>query len=98
MGLINNLFTAYFDLNKTGDKLIVRPRQPGDRFQPLGMSQPKKLSQFMINAKIPCAWRQKVPIVCSPKHILWIVGWRIDDRVKVTENTKQMLCLEFKRR
>jgi len=91
-------YKAYFDLNKTGDKLVVRSRQPGDRFQPLGMSQPKKLGEFMIDTKIPHAWRQRIPIVCSPKQILWVVGWRIDDRVKVAENTKQILCLEFERR
>ena len=95
--LINNLFTAYFDLDKTGDKLLVRPRQPGDRFQPLGLSQPKKLGEFMIDAQIPHAWRQRIPIVCSPQHILWVVGWRIDDRVKVTDSTQQVLCLNFER-
>ncbi len=97
MELINDNFTAYFDLDKTGDRVVVRHYQPGDRFQPLGMSQPKKLGEFMIDAKIPHAWRQRVPIVCSPQYILWVVGWRIDDRVKVTENTKQVLCLEFER-
>jgi len=90
-------FTAYFDRDKTSDKLLARPRQPGDRFQPLGMSQPKKLGQFMIDAKIPSAWRQRIPLVCSPQHILWVVGWRIDERVKVTEKTKQVLRLKFKR-
>jgi tRNA(Ile)-lysidine synthase len=90
-------FTAYFDLGKTGDKLLVRPRQRGDRFQPQGMSQPKKVGEFMIDAKIPQAWRQQIPIVCSPQYILWVVGWRIDDRVKVREDTKQVLCLEFQR-
>jgi tRNA(Ile)-lysidine synthase len=93
--LINNDFTAYFDLDKTGDKLVVRSRRPGDRFQPLGMSQPKKLNEFMIDAKIPQAWRRRIPLVCSPQHILWIVGWRIDDRVKVTHSTKQILRLKF---
>ncbi len=62
----------------------------------MGMGQPKRLGEFMIDAKIPHAWRQRVPIVCSPKHILWVVGWRIDDRVKVTEKTKRVLCLTFK--
>jgi tRNA(Ile)-lysidine synthase len=90
-------FTAYFDLDKTGDKLLVRPRRPGDRFQPLGMSQPKKLGEFMIDSKIPSAWRQRIPLVCSLQHILWVVGWRIDERVKVTDTTKQILCLKFER-
>jgi len=88
-------FTAYFDLAKTGDKLIVRVRKRGDRFQPLGLSLPKKVGEFMIDAKIPQAWRQQVPIVCSPSQIVWVVGWRIDERVKVIRNTKQVLCLKF---
>jgi len=91
----DNDFTAYFDLDKTGGKLVVRGRKTGDRFQPLGMSQPKKLGEFMIDAKIPQAWRRRIPLVCSPQHILWVVGWRIDDRVKVTEQTERVLCLKF---
>jgi tRNA(Ile)-lysidine synthase len=59
------------------------------------MSQSKKLGEFMIDAKISRAWRQRVPVVRSPLHILWVVGWRIDDRVKVTEDTRRVLCLEF---
>ncbi len=93
----DNDFTAYFDLDKVGNKLTVRPRQPGDRFQPLGMSQSKKLNEFMIDSKIPRAWRPRIPIVGSPQHILWVVGWRIDERAKVTKDTKQVLRLEFKR-
>ena len=98
IGLTDNDFTAYFDRDKTGDKLVVRSRQRGDRFQPLGMSQPKKLNEFMIDAKIPQAWRGRTPVVCSPQHILWVVGWRIDERAKITEDTKRVLRLEFERR
>jgi len=90
-------FTACFDRDKTGDNLVVRSRKPGDRFYPLGMSEPKKLSEFMIDAKIPHAWRQRVPIVCSPGHILWVVGWRIDERVKVTGTTREVLRLKMER-
>lgn len=90
-------YTACFDLDQTGDKLTIRPRRPGDRFQPLGMAQPKKLNEFMIDRKIPQAWRPRVPIVCSPEQIVWVVGWRIDERAKVTEGTRQVLRLELKR-
>jgi tRNA(Ile)-lysidine synthase len=89
-------FTAYLDLSKTSDKLAVRPRQRGDRFQPLGLTQLKKLGEFMIDARIPQNWRKNIPIVCSPEQIVWVVGWRIDERVKITENTKEVLQLEFK--
>jgi len=97
IGLINNDFTAYFDPDKTGAELVVRTRRRGDRFQPLGMGQPKKLGEFMIDARIPRAWRGQIPIVCSPGQILWVVGWHIGERVKVTKDTKQVLCLKFKR-
>jgi tRNA(Ile)-lysidine synthase len=90
-------FIAYLDLGKIGDKLLVRPRQRGDRFQPLGLSKAKKLNEFMIDAKIPSAWRQRVPIVCSPEQIVWVVGWRIDERAKVSEKTKKVLQLKFER-
>lgn len=90
-----NPFSAYLDLDRTGDRLTVRSRQRADRFQPLGMSQSKKLGEFMIDAKIPTAWRERVPLVCSHEQILWVVGWRIGDRAKVTESTRRVLRLEF---
>lgn len=90
-------FVAEFDLHRVGNCLFVRKRQPGDRFQPLGMDMPKRLQKFMVDAKIPLTWRESIPLVCSPQQILWVVGWRIDDRVKVTENTKEILRLEFMR-
>jgi len=96
IGNENNL-TASFDLDKIGKKLVVRRRRPGDRFQPLGMSQTKKLQDFMVDAKIPRVWRDRVPVVSSARQILWVVGWRMDDRVKVTEKTKKILHLQFER-
>jgi len=86
---------AHFDLQRTGMNLCVRKRQPGDRFQPLGMNMPKKLHEFMVDAKIPRSWRGRIPIVCSPQQIIWVVGWRIDDRVKLAEASKEILRLEF---
>jgi tRNA(Ile)-lysidine synthase len=86
---------ACFDLEAAGRELSVRSRRPGDRFQPLGMAQPKKLQDFMVDAKIPRQWRDRIPLVCSPHRILWVAGWRIDERAKVTSTTKQVLCLEF---
>jgi tRNA(Ile)-lysidine synthase len=88
---------AEFDLHQTGAELFIRQRQPGDRFQPLGMNMLKKLQDFMVDAKIPLSWRKRIPLVCSPRQIIWLVGWRIDDRVKVSEATKEILRLEFVR-
>lgn len=89
-------FIAYFDMDKVGSELKVRRRKPGDRFQPLGMAETKKLNEFMIDAKIPRTWRGRIPVVYSPEQILWLAGYRIDDRVKVSGETKKVLRLEFK--
>jgi tRNA(Ile)-lysidine synthase len=94
-GTYRNNLVADFNLHKTGTELFVRQRRPGDRFQPLGMDMPKKLREFMVDAKISRSWRGRIPIVCSPQQIIWVVGWRIDDRGKVTEASKEILRLEF---
>ena len=88
---------ACLDLDVTGDNITVRARRRGERFQPLGMEQPKKLQDFMVDARIPQPWRDRVPLICSPSHILWVVGWRIDHRARVTPQTKRVLRLDFER-
>jgi len=90
-------FAACFDFATTGDVLSVRCRQAGDRFQPLGMSEFKKLAQFMIDEKIPQAWRTRIPIIVSPVQIIWVVGCRIDECIRVTPSTKRVLRLVFRR-
>jgi tRNA(Ile)-lysidine synthase len=94
-GTYRSNLVADFDLHKTGTELFVRQRRPGDRFQPLGMDMLKKLQEFMVDAKIPRYWRGNIPIVCSTQQIIWVVGWRIDDRGKVTKASKEILHLEF---
>ncbi len=89
-------FCAHLDFDLIGEKLVVRKRQPGDRFQPLGMEQPKKLQDFMVDAKIPRSWRDRVPLVCAGEDILWVVGWRIAHPYRVTSKTRQVLRLEFR--
>ncbi len=100
----DNEFTAFIDFDKTGGSLIVRSRLEGDRFQPLGFETPKRLNRFMIDLKIPQSWRERVPLVCChgqglPAHgqIAWVAGYRIDDRYRVTDKTKRVLKIEFKR-
>jgi tRNA(Ile)-lysidine synthase len=90
-------YTAFFDYKQTGKRLTVRTRRAGDRFQPLGLPQPKKLNQFMIDARLPRRARADTPLICSPQGIIWVVGWRIDDRVKVTETTGKVLRLSFEK-
>ncbi len=89
---------ACFDFDVVGDRLTVRGRRRGERFQPLGMESLKKLQDFMVDARIPRYWRDNVPLVCSTGHIIWVVGSRIDHRARVTPSTRRVLRLEFERR
>lgn len=90
-------WSALLDLDRTGDRLWVRTRRKGDRLKPLGMGKEKRLQDFFVDAKVPNSWRDRVPLVVSDEQIVWIAGWRIDDRVKVTEQTRRALRLRFTR-
>ncbi|MDD5287708.1 MAG: tRNA lysidine(34) synthetase TilS [Dehalococcoidales bacterium] len=96
-GSADDNFTAHFDYAGVSGQLVVRPRKRGDRFQPLGMKETKKLGEFMLDARIPRDWRACLPIVCSGEKVLWVMGYRIDERVKVTEETERVLRLKFER-
>ena len=93
----DNGFTARFDFGCLDGKLLVRARQRGDRFQPMGMKEVKKAAQFMLDVKIPVDWRDRVPILADDAGILWVVGYRIAERVKITGQTKRVLQLKFVR-
>jgi tRNA(Ile)-lysidine synthase len=95
--VLNEKFTAYLDAGLIRNDLTVRRRRVGDRFQPLGMGVEKKVGQFMIDARIPRLWRDRVPVVCSGNQVVWLAGYRIDERFKVNEETKRVLKIRFER-
>lgn len=90
-------FTACFDFDRTGEKLKVRGRRRGDRFEPLGLGAAKKVGEFMISAKIPAYQRDRVPLIVSNEGIIWLVGYRTDERAKVTPATKRVLRIHATR-
>ncbi len=86
---------AIMDLDRVSFPLTLRSSTPGDRFRPLGLRGSKKLKDFFIDAKVPKSRRRQIPILCSNDHIIWVVGHRLDDRVKVTSNTSRVLRLSY---
>lgn len=90
---------AFLDAGVVGEGLALRRRRPGDRFQPQSMGgRSKSLSDFLINVKVPAAWRDWVPLVVSDDGcILWVAGWRLDERARVTPETRRVLRLRFAR-
>jgi tRNA(Ile)-lysidine synthase len=61
------------------------------------MTHQKKFQDFMVDARIPSSWRDRVPIVYTPDQIIWVVGYRIDDRVKINKSTKKVITIIFER-
>ncbi len=84
------------DFDKTSMPLMVRTRRPGDRFWPLGSRGVKKIKDFFIDNKIPVMERDTVPIITMNGQPIWIVGFRIDERIRVSEETTNLLLIKFK--
>ena len=91
----NNKNIAYIDKEKLTFPLTIRKWKQGDKFYPLGMSGKKKLSDFMIDEKIPLNLKERVFVVQSGKDIVWVVGHRIDDRYKVTDDSSALCKIEM---
>ncbi len=86
----------YVDGDKIGNRLIIRSWHEGDRFIPLGMQIEKKVSDFFIDQKIPLFKKNSIPLLISDDKIVWICGMRLDDRFKITEQTKKYIKLQYK--
>ncbi len=88
---------AYLDADAAGRSPRLRTRRPGDRFCPLGLEgHSKKVNEFMIDEKIPADQRPFVPLlVTADNQLLWICGYRPDDRARVRPTTQLILHLKF---
>jgi tRNA(Ile)-lysidine synthase len=71
--------------------LKVRRWHQGDLFRPLGMEKFKKLSDFFVDEKLSRVEKEQVWLLLSGEDIAWVVGYRIDDRFKVTKTTENIL-------
>jgi tRNA(Ile)-lysidine synthase len=83
--------TALMDYGSLRFPLKMRNFRPGDRFCPLGVKGSQKLKDFFIDHKVPRFERGSIPLVISDEKIVWVVGYRIDERVKITERTRKVL-------
>ncbi|SMD38161.1 tRNA(Ile)-lysidine synthase [Reichenbachiella faecimaris] len=86
---------ACLDADCIQHPLKVRSWEQGDFFYPLGMTGKKKLSDFMIDEKIPVNLKSRVTLFESDGNIIWVAGYRIDDRYKVTPKTKRVLIIKM---
>jgi tRNA(Ile)-lysidine synthase len=89
---------AYVDAALVRQPLAVRGRLAGERFQPLGLGGHRdKVSDFMINARVPAALRDRWPVVACGGAVVWLAGLRLDERFRVTPASETVLRLRFTR-
>lgn len=86
---------AFLDYEKIKPPIRVRTWKRGDKFYPLGMQKEKKLQDFFIDSKIPIHLRKLVPVFIDREKIIWVGKYRIDNRVRITEDTKEALHLKL---
>jgi tRNA(Ile)-lysidine synthase len=88
-------FVEWFDLDNVKLPLVVRSREDGDRFVPLGLREEKKVGKFLTAAKVPQQIRKKVFIVADAEKIIWVWPIRIGEQAKVASGTRKILQLRI---
>ena len=86
---------AMFDYDKLQFPLELRHWKQGDSFSPFGLKGKQKLSDFFNNQKYSIIEKEHQWLLCSGDDIIWVVGKRIDDRFKITNNTKTIYRVEI---
>ena len=93
---LDRIMDETIDLDAISLPMLARVAVAGDRFEPLGMGgQSMPLADFFRGRHLDRRERSRVPLVCDQGGIIWVVGHRIADRVKVSENTRRKLRLSW---
>jgi tRNA(Ile)-lysidine synthase len=87
---------AFLDADVLGGTLILRPRVPGDVFQPHGLrGHAARVNEFMINARIAREERASWPLLIAGWGVAWLCGLRLDERAIVQEKTRRVWRVRF---
>ena len=92
--VFKNEYTKCFDYDKILNRPILRTIKEGDRITINDKLQTKKLSDYFIDEKIPCSQRKKTLLIADGDNIVWVIGHRIGETAKITDETKKILYVE----
>jgi len=96
--IIRDRLAACVDLSLLRFPLVWRAWKDGDMFHPLGMTGSKKVSDFLIDGKVPVHEKDSVTVLESEGSIVWIAGFRPDNRFRVTHQTRTMAMFRLERK
>lgn len=85
----------YFDADIFPEQCVIRHWRDGDRITPIGMDGSMTVSDFLTNAKINVADKRKVLVLCSGDEVLWVIGYRIHNGYKVTQQTASIMRISI---
>ncbi len=86
----------YISAEKINGPFILREWKNGDRFYPLGFKGSKKISDFLNEQKISPFKKKEQLVLLNGNKIVWVVGLRLDERFKITNQTKKVYELWLK--
>lgn len=86
-------YAVYIDAASIGARVRARTRRPGDRLQPLGMLHEKKVQDILVDKRIARPARDSIPLFFSATHCIWLAGFSLDERVRLTSKTEYIVRL-----
>ena len=92
--IVKNASCCYLDMSAVTFPLVLRRWQSGDWFIPFGMRGKKKISDFFVDQKISNEAKKNAWILTTADNsVVWIVGFRSDNRFRVSNESSEVLCL-----
>ena len=89
------IYTKWFDCDRIRANIVIRTRQEGDYLCIDSQGNRKSIQDYFVDEKIPRHLRDEVPLVCDGNHVMWVVGHRVSEYYKITDNTTRVLEISY---